>query len=66
MAATLDFYSVWYRDHLVQYIGESEQLHFGLMGPSVTTLAVGQLLFSMGINERKVKTLKNEKASFGI
>ena len=22
MAATLNFYSVWYRDHLVQYIGK--------------------------------------------
>ena len=30
MAATLDFYSVWYRDHLVMKIAKSEQLHFDI------------------------------------
>ena len=34
-AATLDFYSVWYRDHLVMKIAKSEQLHFGMTGPSL-------------------------------
>ena len=34
LAATLDFYSVWYRDHLVMKIAKSEQLHFGMTGPN--------------------------------
>ena len=35
LAAILDFHSAWYRDHLVQYVAKSEQLYFGLTGPSL-------------------------------
>ena len=35
LAIILDFHSVWYRDHLVQYRTKSEQLFFGLTGPTL-------------------------------
>ena len=47
LAAILDFHSAWYRDHLVQYIAKSEQLYFGLTGP---TLNISQLLFERVMN----------------
>ncbi len=34
LAIILDFHSVWYRDHLVQYRTKLEQLFFGLTGPN--------------------------------
>ena len=35
LAIILDFHSVWYRDHLVQYRAKLEQLCFGLTGPNI-------------------------------
>ena len=34
LAVTLDFYSVWYRDHLIPFQAKYEQIFFGLIGPS--------------------------------
>ena len=34
LAVTLDFYSVWYRDHLIPFQAKYEQIFFGLTGPS--------------------------------
>ena len=32
LAVTLDFYSVWYRDHLIPFWAKYEQKFFGLTG----------------------------------
>ena len=34
LAVTLDFYSAWYRDHLIPFRAKYEQFFFGLTGPS--------------------------------
>ena len=52
MAVTLDFYSVWYRDHLISFWAKYEQKCFGLTGATKGVFLKGRIYVN-GVDSRQ-------------
>ena len=54
LTVTLDFYSVWYRDHLIPFRAKYEQKFFGFTGPNIQVHTL-----KPGYNERRYSEFHN-------